>query len=110
MAIQLQATYRSFSPPIKAESRIQQRLKSLERLHQGIQSCALIAEKFHDHQLRGTVYRVAIAAMLSGGETIADHDHHNQHSHEDLFVALDDAFDALERVLKTHSKDPAPVC
>jgi ribosome-associated translation inhibitor RaiA len=109
MPIELQATYRSFSPPIQADRRIRARLKALEQFYPDIMSCALIAEQTHGHQLEGMIYRVAIAVTVAGGEIIADHDHHNKHAHEDFFVAIEDAFDALEKALKSHAMGKSAV-
>jgi ribosome-associated translation inhibitor RaiA len=105
MPIELQTTYRSFSPPTRADKRIRARLKALEQTYPDIRSCALTTEQYHGHQLRGVFYRVAIAITLASGEVISDHEHHNIHAHENLFVALEDAFDALEIALEAHVVD-----
>ena len=101
MPIDLQATYRSFSPPLQADKRIRVRLVALERLNANIKSCALTAEKSTDHQLRGAPHRIAIAVTLADGSVIADHEHDHKQADEDFFVAVDDAFDVLEDLLKT---------
>ena len=109
MTIDLKAIYRNFSPPLQAEKQIRKCLERLTQLCPGIVSCDVVAEKFHGHQLEGHRYRVAIAVVLSGGEIIADHEHHNKHAHEDFYIAVDQAFDALERVLEAHVKAQAAV-
>jgi ribosome-associated translation inhibitor RaiA len=109
MTIALQTTYRSFSPPIRADRIIRDRLKALEQLYPNILSCTLTAEQSHSHQLTGMMYRVAIAVTLADGNVIADHDHHNKHAHEDFFAAAEDAFVALENALKSHPMDKTAV-
>lgn len=101
MPIDLQATYRSFSPPLQADKRIRARLAALERLNPNIKSCTLTAEKSPDHQLRGAPYRIAVSLIQEDGRIFADHDHSHNKSDEDFFIALDDAFDALEKILKS---------
>ena len=101
MPIEMQTTYRSFSPPMQVDRRIRARLKALEQCYPDIMSCALTAEQSRSHQLQGIIYRVAIAVTGAGGEVIANHDHHNKHAHEDIFVAIEDAFDALENAFKS---------
>lgn len=106
MPIELLATYRSFAPPVKADKRIRTRLKALEQLNPNIESCAVTAEQSHNHQLKGSFYRVAIAVTLADGNVIADHEFHHRHAHEDFGQALDDAFDALGRVLRSPDNLP----
>lgn len=104
MAIKLKTTYRNFSPPLNAERQIRNRLNDLAQLCPAIESCDVVCEETHGHQLLGKRYRVAIAVVLSGGEVVADHDHHNKHSPEDFFTAVKESFNALERVLKPYTK------
>lgn len=101
MPIDLQTTYRSFSPPLQADRRIRARLEVLERRNPGIRSCAITAEKSSDHHLDGAPHRIAITVTLVDGSIVADHEHHHKMANEDFFVAVNDAFDALERVLQS---------
>ncbi len=107
MTIDLKSTYRNFPPPLRADDRIRTRLEKLAKLYPDILSCEFLGEALHGRDLRGKRYRIAIAVGLSGGETVTDHGHAIDHAHEDFFVAVDDAFDALERVLRSHEADRA---
>lgn len=109
MTIDLRTTYRDFSPPLEAEKRIRARLDRLVQLRPDIASCDVVAEEIHGHQLERHRYRIAIAVILSGGEILADHDHHNRHAPDEFFVAVDDAFGALERVLIRYADSRAAV-
>lgn len=100
MSIDLQMTYRDFPPPLLAEQRIRKRIEKLERLCPRINSCHLVAEESHRQHRKGKLYSVHVIVDVPGGEIIASRDHHEKHSHENFYVAMRDAFDALERQLR----------
>ena len=102
MAIDLKSTYLNFPPPLQADECIRSRLEKLARRFPDIVSCELVGEESRGHELRGKRYRIAVAVGLSGGETVADHEHAHNHANENFLIAVGDAFDALERALESH--------
>lgn len=104
MPIDLQTTYRDFPPPLLAEKRIRNRVEKLERLFPRIIACHVIAEEAHQRHHKGTLYGVHVNVTVPGGEIVASREHHDKHSHEDFYVAMRDAFDALERQLRSHAE------
>jgi len=104
MPIDLQTTYRDFPPPLLAEKRIRRRVEKLERLFPRIISCNVVAEESHQRRHKGTLYGVRVSVTVPGGEMVASRDHHDKHQHEDFYVAMRDAFDALERQLRSHTE------
>jgi ribosomal subunit interface protein len=104
MSIDLQTTYRDFPPPLLAESRIRKRVEKLERLFPRIVSCHVVAEERHQSHHKGTLYGIRVNVTIPGGEIVASRDHHDRHNHEDFYVAMRDAFDALERQLRSHAE------
>lgn len=109
MSIELQTTYRSFAPPMSAVRRIRAKLQFLERVYPEVTSCALVAELMRDHRLMRSIYRVSIAATTGEGKIIANYDRPGDYGHENLFAALADAFDALDRALQSHHADKVSV-
>lgn len=104
MSIDLQTTYRDFAPPLLAEKRIRKRVEKLERLFPRIISCNVVAEERHQRHHKGKLYGVHVYVSVPGGEIVASREHHDRHSHEDFYVAMRDAFDALESQLRTHAE------
>lgn len=104
MPVELQTTYRDFPPPLLADGRIRKRLEKLERMYPRIISCHVVAEESHRQHHKGKLYSVHVRLDIPGGELIASQEHHDQHGHEDFFVAMRDAFDALERQLQSRPK------
>lgn len=104
MTIDLQTTYRGFSPPLLANERIRKRVEKLQQLYPRIMSCHVVTEEAHRRHHKGKLYSVRIDVTLPGGEVVVNRDRHDRHSHEDFFVAMRDAFDALENQLRSYGE------
>jgi ribosomal subunit interface protein len=104
MPVDLQITYRDFPPPLLAEKRIRHRVEKLERLFPRVIACHVVAEESHQSHQKGVLYSVRVNVTVPGGDIVASRDHHDKHSHEDFYVAMRDAFDALERQLRSHAE------
>jgi cold shock CspA family protein len=56
----------------------------------------------HRHHRRGRLYSVRVELVVPGGEIVVNRDHHLDHAHEDVYVALRDSFDSAQRRLEDH--------
>jgi len=74
----------------------------LERFSDRITGCHVVIAQPHRHHREGRLYSVRVDLVVPGGEIVVNRDHHLDHSHEDVFVALRDAFDAARRRLEDH--------
>ena len=74
----------------------------LERFSDRITGCHVVIAQPHRHHREGRLYSVRVDLVVPGGEIVVTRDHHLDHSHEDVFVALRDAFDAARRRLEDH--------
>ena len=104
MAVNVQITFRDFSPPQLAEERIRERFDRLATIYPAITACRVVAEAPHRHHKKGNLYSVHIELMVPGGEVAVNRDHNDKHAHEDFFVAMRDAFNAAERQLRERSQ------
>jgi ribosomal subunit interface protein len=82
------------------EDAVHKRLGKLERFSEEIQSLRVILESPHNNHQKGKVYHVGVEAFIPNHEILVTHEQHDKHEHEDIYVAIRDAFDALERRLK----------
>lgn len=60
----------------------------------------MIIESRHRHHHQGNVYHVSIKLHLPGLDIEASHDPELNHAHEDVYVAMRDAFRAARRQLE----------
>ena len=120
MQIPLQITYRNMEQSDAVEAKIRERAKKLERFAEQIISCRVTVEAPHKHRRKGKTYAVKVDITLPGDELVVTR-HPDQHkAHEDIYVAVRDAFDASRRQLedyvrrrrhkvKTHAVEPQGV-
>ena len=104
MEVPPKITYRNMQPSEAIELRIQERIQKLERLYGRMIGCQVAVEAPHRHHRHGKIFRVRVHASLPGGEIIAGRDPAEHHAHEDVYVAIRDAFDAAERRLEDHAR------
>jgi cold shock CspA family protein len=74
----------------------------LERFSDRITGCHVVIAQPHRRHRAGRLYSVRVDLVLPGGEVVVNRDHHLDHAHEDVFVALRDSFDAARRRLEDH--------
>jgi ribosomal subunit interface protein len=102
MQIPLQITYRNMEPSEAIDTKIREKAGKLEIFAEHITSCRVIVEAPHKHHHKGRIYVVKIDVTLPGEEIVASHSKDKNHAHEDVYVALRDAFDAARRQLEDY--------
>jgi len=76
----------------------------LEQLSDRITGCHVVVAQPHRHHRSGRLFSVRVDLLVPGGEIVVNREHHLDHAHEDVYVALRDAFAAAERQLATHEE------
>lgn len=104
MQIPVQITFRDMEPSTAIEERVRERAAKLERFFDRITSCRVVIEEPHLHQHKGKLFHVTIDITVPGGELVANRNTGNHQGHEDVYVAIRDAFNAAERQLEDHAK------
>lgn len=94
MQLPLQITFRNFPPSEAVETRIRAKAAKLEEFHPHIMSCHVVVEELDRHHHQGKQFTVRLDIRVPRRTLIVDRDHH-----EDLYVALRDAFNAAGRKL-----------
>jgi len=79
------------------EERIRGKAQMLERFDDSITSCRVVVEHPHHHSHKGGHFTVRIFIAVPDGEIVVNRDRH-----EDVYVAVRDAFDAARRQLEDH--------
>lgn len=93
----VQITIRNIPNSQAIENRIRQKAEKLTQFCQRINSCRVVVDFSKKHQHQGKLYRVHIDLTVPGKELAV-----NRKWNEDLYVAIRDAFDALERQLENY--------
>jgi ribosome-associated translation inhibitor RaiA len=104
-----------YSPAVDAA--VREAAAKLEKFGNDIVSCRVTVEGPHKHHQHGNLFAVRIDLRYAGGEVVASRDPSAHHAHEDVYVAVRDAFKAARRQLqdririrrgdvKPHDKEP----
>lgn len=99
MPIPLQVTLKDMPQSEAVESRIREKADKLARFHDRIINCRVVVESPQRHQHQGKLYSVHIDLSVPGAELAA-----NRAQHEDVYVAIRDAFSAITRQLEDFAR------
>jgi ribosomal subunit interface protein len=102
MQIPVQLSFRGIAHSDAVEASIRERAGNLEQFYDRITSCRVVVEKPHAHHRKGSLYHVRIDLTVPGREIVVGRDPAAHHAHEDVYVAIRDAFDAARRQLEDH--------
>jgi ribosomal subunit interface protein len=102
MQIPLEVHFNNTDPSPAVEAAVRERVAKLEKFAADIVSCRVTIEAPHKHHKHGKLFHVSVDVRLPGGEVVANRDPSGHHAHEDVFVALRDAFDAVRRQLQDY--------
>jgi ribosome-associated translation inhibitor RaiA len=104
MKLNPQISYRDVRSTPALDRSIRQSVQRLTRYHQGIVACRIAVESPHRHQRKGRRFHVRIDMTVPGKELIVGRHPQQNPAHEDLSVALRDAFRAARRELQDHAQ------
>ena len=105
MRLPLQVTFRHMEPSAALADRIRELAARLDRYSAHVMSCHVTVEAPHQHQQQGQLYEVHIDVRVPRGEIVARREHRARPGHEDVYVALRDAFRAVRRQLEDYERE-----
>ena len=101
MQRQVQVVFRDMERSEALETRIRARAEKLEQFHRRITGCRVTIEEAHRHHSQGRHFGARVDVEVPGRGPIVSTMHH----HEDPYVAVRDAFDAVERRLEEDTRE-----
>lgn len=100
-------SYKNIEPTDRIRLRVDKEVQHLETVFPRLVSCKVLIEGPSGRRKSGELYRVRAHLGLPGGREIAVTQRaDDNHAHEDVMVAIRDAFRAAERQLKKQKPDP----
>ena len=100
----LQIAFRQVPVSPAVEARIREEAAELEGVSDSIVRCRVVVEQPHRHQRQGNLYAVRIDLTVPGHEIVVAREPTEHHAHEDVYVAIRDAFDAAKRQLQDYER------
>lgn len=98
-------SYRNMDRSDALTAAIKARVEKLDEFFDRITSCRVVVEVPHRHHHQGNLYHVRIHLQVPCRELIADREAHDKHQHENPYVAVRDAFDAISRQLEDYVRE-----
>ena len=104
MQLPVQISFRGMEPSDAVEAKIRERAAKLERFYDRIMGCRVVVESPHRRHHQGKLFHVRVDLTVPGGELAVTREPAEHHAHEDAFVAIRDAFDAVQRQLEDYAR------
>src|SRR3989304_6767090 len=103
MQLPLQITFRNLKPSEAVEARVRKEAEKLDKVYGQIMRCRVIVEAHHKHHHKGNLYHVRIDFTVPGSELVVGREPDEHHAHEDVYVAVRDAFNEACRQLEAYA-------
>ena len=128
MEIPLKITFRDMPPSPAIEANVREKAAKFDELYDRVMRCHVIIEAPHRHHHKGKAYQVRIHLTVPGSELVINrapkrldaaktarleeaekelvesHELGKHAAHEDVYVAIRDAFNAAGRKLQDHAR------
>jgi ribosomal subunit interface protein len=95
----LQLTVKDMPVSPAIESQIRKRVEKLTQFYDRISSCRVVIDSPQKHKHQGKLFNVRIDITVPKKELVV-----TRKSDEDIYIAIRDAFNAVERQLEEHSR------
>jgi cold shock CspA family protein/ribosome-associated translation inhibitor RaiA len=92
------------APSPSVEAHIRDRADALDRYFGRIMACRVVVEASTARQRKGRLYHIRVDLTVPGREIVVKRDPAEHHGHEDILVAVRDAFDAARRQLEDYAR------
>jgi ribosomal subunit interface protein len=104
MALNPQIAFHNLESSSSVREQIERRAAELEQFFDRIVACNVVVEKDGRRHRQGRFYHVAVRLTVPGGEVVVNRDPSDGRAHEDVHVAVRDAFDATRRQLEDYAR------
>ena len=102
MPFPIEVTFRDMESTPALEEFVRHWAVKLEHLYDRIERCHVVIEHPHQHHRQGQRVHVRVTLAVPGPDIVVSHDHALDGAHEDVYVAIRDAFQAARRQLEDH--------
>jgi ribosomal subunit interface protein len=100
----LQINWRDIPKSDAIDADIRAKAEKLDQFYEDIMSCRVTVEAPHKHHHKGNLYRLHLNITVPDGEIVVTRDPSEHSAHEDMYVAIRDAFDAARRQLQDYAR------
>lgn len=102
MKTPVQVTFRGIGASPAIDDHVRRRAAKLETFSDRLTRCSVAVEAPHHRHTHGDAYRVRIEMRVPGAELVAGDSRGGDAERQDVYAAINDAFNDAGRVLRTH--------
>ena len=99
MRIPVDIHFRGMDRSLAMETALREKIEPLGAIESGAIGCHVTVERTENRHRHGTFHRFTIRLAVPGDDLIVSREPGADHAHEDPYIALRDACEALERQL-----------
>ena len=101
MSVVPEITFHNMEPSEAIEARVREKFARLQKYFDRLTHCRVVIEAPHRHHHKGKIYQIKIDLGVPGRpDLVVSREGRENHAHEDVYVAVRDAFDAARRQLQ----------
>ena len=101
----LEISFRDIGHSDAIEQHIRDKAGKLTSTYDDIIGIRAVVAMPHNHSYKGKLAHVSLEVGLPGQTVAITRDNHDQHEHEDMYLAVSDAFDKAQRkIQQIHDK------
>jgi ribosomal subunit interface protein len=104
MELPLEISYRDFPKSEALETVIREKAEKLDQYYEKIMACRIVVEQPHHHHRQGNLFHIRIDLTVPGKEIVVKRDPPEHQAHQDPYVTVNDAFDAMRRQLQDYAR------
>ena len=104
MTTDFQIVFHNIDQSASISDAVNKRISKLQRFCDRILGGRVVLDSPHNNHHKGKVYSVVLEIHTPSKEVRVNQEQHDNHAHENLYVAIRDAFNAAERQLKAIDK------
>ena len=98
----LQITWHGVEASEALEADIRAKAEKLGVFYDHIMSCRVVVEAPHRHHHKGNAYHLTVTLTVPDTELVVSRDPGADPAHDDMYVVIRDAFDAMRRQLQDY--------
>lgn len=96
----IQISFRNVDPSEAVKTAIYEKIERLKKFQTRIVGCEVIVSSPHKHSHKSEIFHVEVRLSISGRDIFINREAEKDDAHRDVYIAIRDAFKALERKLE----------
>lgn len=100
----VQITFRNMDRSPAVEASVRELAERLDHFFDDIMGCRVVVESDHRHHHKGNLYHVRVDLTVPDAELVVSREPEAHQAHEDIYVAIHDAFGSIRRQLEDYAR------